>query len=54
MTTPLLYLRAVELGLTVADIDQLEIGFIYDLLSERANDDIQYDIIATQEDFDKF
>ena len=54
MTTPLLYLRAVELGLTIEDIDRLEIGFIYDLLSERANDDVAYDIIATQEDFDKF
>ena len=54
MTTPLLYLRCVQLGLSIADIDRLELGFLYDLFTEKANDEIKYDYIATQEDFDKF
>jgi hypothetical protein len=54
MTTPLLYLRAVQLGLSIADTDALELGFLYDMFAENGNDDIKYDYVATQEDFDRF
>lgn len=54
MTTPLFMLRAIELGLSVEDIDELDTGLIYDMLIERSNDEYEYPIEATQSDFDKF
>ena len=54
MSTPLFLLRCVELGLAVSELDLLSIGLILDMWTEKANDGITYDAIATQEDFDKF
>ncbi len=54
MTTPLFLLRCLEIGLSIADLDLLTIGFIMDLWSEKANDSVKYKTVATQEDFDKF
>ena len=41
-------------SLWVADLDLLTIGLVLDMWTEKSNDDISYDRIATQEDFDKF
>ena len=54
MTTPLFLLRCVELGVSVRDLELLTIGLILDMWTEKSNDDISYDRMATQEDFDKF
>ena len=54
MTTPLFLLRAVQLGLSLGDLDLLSIGLVNDLFIEQANDDVPYQAIATQEDFDRF
>lgn len=54
MTTPLFLLRAVELGLSIIDLDLLTIGLVNDMYTEKANDEWKYKEVATQEDFDKF
>nr|DAL97507.1 MAG TPA: hypothetical protein [Caudoviricetes sp.] len=54
MTTPLFLLRAVQLGVSIQDMDLLTIGLILDMYTESANDNIKYPDIASQEDFDKF
>ena len=54
MTTPLLYLRCLEIGLTMSDLAELDLGFVYDMITEKANDGAEYEIIATQDDFDRF
>ena len=53
MTTPLLMLRALEIGLSVRDLDLISIGLLLDMWTEKANDQVKYRRIATQEDFDR-
>ena len=38
----------------MADLDVMDVGMVYDMMIEKANDSAEYDIIATQADFDKF
>lgn len=47
-------LRCMELGLTRQDLEHITMGMVYDLLTEKENDNYEYDTIATQEDFDRF
>ena len=47
MTTPLFLLRCL-------DLDYLTIGMVMDIWTEKGNDSVKYDNLATQEDFDKF
>ena len=54
MTTPLFLLRCVELGISIRDLDLLSIGVILDMWTEKANDGVKYNRVATQDDFDKF
>ena len=54
MTTPLFLLRCVELSISVRDLDLLTIGLVLDMWTEKANDGVKYNRIATQEDFDLF
>ena len=54
MTTPLFMLRAVQLGISIADLDLLTIGLVIDMYTELANDHQDYDEMATQEDMDRF
>jgi len=54
MTTPLLLLRAVQLGVHISEMDLLTIGCLMDMYNEMQNDDGNYDIIANQSDFDSF
>ncbi len=53
-TTGVFLLRCVQLGLSISDLDRLDIGMVYDLFIENANDGEEYDKIATQADFDNF
>lgn len=54
MTTALYLLRCVQVGLSVSDLDLLEIGMVFDIMTESANDDVEWPYKATQADFDRF
>lgn len=54
MTTPLYLLRCVELGISIRDLDLLTVGMVLDMCAEKANDNTEYRVVATQEDFDRF
>ena len=54
MTTPLFMLRCLQIGLSLRDLDLLTVGMVSDIFVEHMNDDCHYDILATQEDLDKF
>lgn len=54
MTTPLFLLRCVEIGISISELDLLTIGMVMDMWTEKTNDSVKYENIATQEDFDKF
>ena len=56
MTTPLLLLRAVQLGVQIGEMDLLTIGTINDMYTEMQNDENQgaYNTLASQDDMDRF
>lgn len=55
MTTPLFMLRCLEVGLSLRDLDLLTVGMVFDMHTERANDDPKYwTQQADQDDFDRF
>ena len=54
MTTPLYLLRGGELGISIRDLDLLTGGMVLDMCVEKANDNTEYQVVATQEDFDRF
>ncbi|MCH3943064.1 MAG: hypothetical protein WAY93_05695 [Atopobiaceae bacterium] len=47
-------LRCLQLGLSLSDLDSLEIGEVLDMQTEAMNDGEEYDQLATQDDFDRF
>lgn len=51
--TALFYLRAVQLGLSIGDMELLSIGMVLDMLIERQNDSYDYPVLATQADIDR-
>ena len=38
----------------MADLDLLDVGMVFDMIIEQANDSEEWDQVATQADFDKF
>ena len=54
MTTPLLLLRAVQLGVHISEMDLLTIGTINDMYTEMQRDKEPHDLIASQDDMDRF
>lgn len=42
------------MGLSMSDLELLDMGMILDMFTERGNDDAEYDTLATQADMDKF
>ena len=54
MTTALFLLRCTEIGISIADLDLLTIGLVMDMWTEKVNDGVTYDKVASQEDFDRF
>lgn len=42
------------MGLTLNDLDQLDMGTVLDMIIESGNDSCEYAKKATQEDFDKW
>lgn len=55
MTTALLHLRAVQVGISIRDLELLTIGMLNDIYAEACNDkEGEYAQLAEQEDFDRF
>lgn len=54
MTTALFLLRCTEIGLSMADLEELDMGMVIDMLIEKANDGHNYPRVATQEDMNNF
>ncbi len=56
MTTPLLLLRCVQLGIHISELELLTIGTVNDMYTEMNNDENQgaYSTLASQEDMDLF
>ena len=54
MNTAIFVLRAKQLGLSLDELDELEEGFVLDMMIESANDNETYDHVATQADFDRW
>lgn len=54
MTTPLLLLRAVQLGVHISEMDLLTIGTLLDMVSELQADDLPPVYTASQQDMDRF
>lgn len=53
LTTALLFERALSLGMSYTEAFFEEVGFINDLLIEKANDSYEYEEIGSGEDFKK-
>ncbi len=54
MTTALLLLRAAQLGISMTDLGRISVGMLLDMYTEALNDQEDYPVLATQEDFDRF
>ena len=54
MTTPLLLLRAVQLGIHISEMDLLTIGTINDMYCEMQRDEEPHIQLASQDDMDRF
>ena len=54
MTTALFLLRVFQTGLRLDDLDELEAGTVFDIMTESVNDDYKYKQVASQDDFDRF
>ena len=46
MTTPLLMLRACQIGIPITDMDLISIGLLLDMWTEKANDLATYRRLA--------
>ena len=47
-------LRALQMGLKLTDLEQITLGELVDILIEHANDEYDYPIKATQDDYRSF
>lgn len=47
-------MRCLQLGLRISELDDLEYGFVMDMITESGNDEYKYREVASQEDFDRF
>ena len=54
MNTAVFLLRAVQLCISLSDLDLLTIGMVDDMYAEQLNDEAKYPLKATQQDFDRF
>lgn len=54
ITTALYMLRCYQCGLNIAELEQLSIGTVIDILTEAQNDRCEYKQVASQSDFDKW
>lgn len=54
LTTPLLTYRALQMGLRLEELEDVEVGELIDILIEASNDNYDYPKRATQEDMQKY
>lgn len=54
MSTALFLLRCTEVGLSMADLDDITVGMVNDMFVEKANDNYDWKELASQDDFDRF
>lgn len=54
MTTALVTLRCAQIGLSISDMENLTLGAVFDIFTEKNNDSFEYKELANQADFDKF
>lgn len=55
VSTALFLLRCKQIGLSLAELDELTMGMVFDMFTERANDQCEdYVKQATQADIDAF
>ena len=54
MTTALFLLRVFQIGMKLDDLDDLEAGTVFDIMTESVNDDYKYKQVASQSDMDRF
>ena len=54
MTTALFLLRVFQVGMKLDDLDELEAGTVFDIMTEAGNDECKYRQVASQSDMDKF
>lgn len=54
MSTALLLLRATQLGLHIADLEEIDEGMLLDMFVESANDREEYTAKPTQSMMDRF
>ena len=54
MNTAVYLLRAIQLGLSISDMEKIDEGMIVDMFIESANDSVDYQACASQEDMDRF
>lgn len=55
LNTGIYLLRCAELGLSMSDLDQLDMGMIFDMMTERSNDHWDgWAEVAGQDDFNRF
>lgn len=47
------FLRAKQIGLSMDDLEQIDIGFLFDLMIESENDQCEYPYAAGQGDIDQ-
>lgn len=53
-TTALFLLRCTSLGLSMADLDLLDMGMVIDMFVEQGNDDYDWPVKATAKDIEAF
>lgn len=49
----MLLLRAVQLGVSLRDLELLTIGMLNDMYVEAENDTLEWPVMATQDDIDR-
>ena len=53
MNTAVWILRSKQIGLSMNELEEMDIGFVLDLFIESGNDDYKYPQMATQADIDR-
>lgn len=54
LTTALFLLRCKTLGFSIQELESITVGMVYDMISEKNNDDVEYDTTATVDDINRF
>ena len=53
INTAVYFLRCLQIGLHMADLEQLSVGFVFDILTAAGNDSAQSEELATQRDSER-